>query len=67
MIHGFFRVDHELIESTMRADVEKQLNLIALGKADFKAVLIFLILFQKGIKILMKMKFFKSLKFGLAN
>lgn len=67
MIHGFFRVDHELIESTMRADVEKQLNLIALGKADFKAVLIFLILFQKGIKILMKMNLFKSLKFGLAN
>lgn len=38
LIHGFFRVDHELIEPTMRADVEKQLELIAKGRAEHRVI-----------------------------
>ncbi|KAF7637397.1 DNA topoisomerase [Meloidogyne graminicola] len=38
LVHGYQRVDSDLIEPTMRADVEKQLNLIAIGNADYETM-----------------------------
>ncbi|XP_065181209.1 DNA topoisomerase 3-beta-1-like [Sycon ciliatum] len=39
LVHGYQKIDRDLVQANMRGAIEKQLNLIAAGQADFDAVL----------------------------
>lgn len=39
LVHGYQKIDRELVEATMRSALEAKLNLIARNEADFNTVL----------------------------
>ncbi|XP_047134051.1 DNA topoisomerase 3-beta-1 isoform X1 [Hydra vulgaris] len=55
LVHGYHKIDPELALPTMRAAVERQLNMISSGKADYKAVLTYSVdMFEKKFDYFMK-------------
>lgn len=39
LIHGYQRIDNDLVSSSIRSDMEKELDQIAKGTADFQTIL----------------------------
>lgn len=55
LVHGYLKIDPDLVHPHMRSAVEEQLDLIALGKANFRSVLkhtleVFKLKFQYFVK-----------------
>ena len=55
LVHGYLKIDPDLVHPQMRSAVEEQLDLVATGKANFKSVLkhtldVFKLKFQYFVK-----------------